>query len=73
MESFVIDVGTETEIDQRCGGCRMCLVYRLHVIHGVHERQNTQITVEIHQLDSTRRTLLSHHTVDIRTMRIEVI
>ena len=73
MEGFVIDVGTETEIDQRGGACRMRLVYRLHVVQSVHEGQDTEIAVEIHQVHSTRRALLPHHTLDIRTMRIEVV
>ena len=73
MQGFIIDVGTETEIDQRGGACRMRLVYRLHIVQGVHDGQGTEIAVEIDQVDITRRTLLLHYTLDIRPMSIEVV
>ena len=51
----------------------MRLVDRLHVIQGVHKGRDMEIAMEIHQVDSTYRTLLLYHTLDIRPMGIEVV
>ena len=49
------------------------MVYRVYVVQGVDNGQDTEIAVEIYQVDITRRTLLLHHALDIRPMGIKVV
>src|SRR5262249_47346978 len=72
-QGFIVSIGAETEIDQRCSGRCMRLADLMHVVESLDNGREAKITMQIDQLHITRRALLPHDALHIGPMGIEIV